>query len=290
MHYWLIANPDAGDGQRDGDFWQSHLQGVGITGVKRCDLQDQQWVAQVAAEDVILAAGGDGSVNGAAGLCLATGATLGVLPSGTANDFARNLGLPDDPAVLCQLIAAGTTRQLDVARLRDKLLLNVAHVGAGTWPARAASTAAKQWLGRFSYGVSLLRKMLAYRGFRAEIHSESGYLSGRWFSVAIANGAFYGGGNEIPQASVSDGHLDIIAVHPRSVVRLLVTFVAVRIMRRSPRNQTTLIHIKSPWCRVHTRTPKTVTADGEVMGQTPVDIRCQPRSLNVICEQIVTTT
>ncbi len=289
MQYWLIANPKAGDGQRSADFWRAHLEAAGITGVNRCDLQDQGWVKQVVDGDVLLAAGGDGSVNGAARLCLETGASLGVLPSGTANDFVRNLGLPNDPAALCQLIATGRTQRLDIARFGDELFLNVAHVGLGTWPVRDASDTSKQVLGRFSYGISLLRKMLAYRGFRAEIHNESGNLSGRWLSVAIANGAFYGGGNVIPQAAVNDGQLDIIAVRPRSVIRLLVTFVVVRMMRRSPSDHSTLVHIKSPWCRVCPSKTKTVTADGEIMGDTPVEIRCQPLCLKVICDQIVTT-
>ncbi|MAA66612.1 MAG: diacylglycerol kinase [Alteromonadaceae bacterium] len=289
MRYWLIANPKAGNGARGADFWQKHLEEAGITDINRCSLDDQDWVNQVNETDCLLAAGGDGSVNASARLCLQTGATLGILPSGTANDFARNLGLPSQPKAICKLIASGHNQLIDVARFNDEIFLNVAHVGLGSWPARQATGQTKKALGKFSYGVSLLQKAVAYRGFRAEIQCENGLTSGRWLSIAVATGAFYGGGNEIPEASANDGQLDVMAVRPRSLIRLFVTFVAVRIMRRSPKSTHTLVQIKSRWCKIDTTKHKVITADGEVMGQTPLDIRCQPACLRVICEKVVST-
>lgn len=289
MTTWLIANPKAGDGQRGADFWSQRLNDAGVTGLEICDLEDLGWMQRVQSGDRVLAAGGDGSVNRAAALCLDTGATLGILPSGTANDFARNLGLPEDPVALCELIASGKTHWLDVARFDDQIFLNVAHIGLGTWPVRESSGQTKRLLGRFSYVATLLRRVTDKRGFRAIIECENGTVAGRWLSIAVATGAFFGGGNEIPEASANDGQLDIVAVKPRSLLRLLLTFLRVRILRRSPGHTDTVVHLKSPWCRVVTRKPKTVTADGDVAGKTPLDVTCQPGCLNVICEQVVST-
>lgn len=290
MVYWLMANPEAGEqGSRGEDFWRKHLAAAGIDGIRGCSLADTAWTQEIEAGDVVLAAGGDGSVNVAAGYCLEVGATLAVLPSGTANDFARNLGLPEDPRKLCDLVAAGTTRMVDVAVARQGMFLNVAHVGLGTLPVRESSGEAKRFLGRFSYGVMLLQKVSAYRGFHGVIETEKGKVAGRWLTIAVSSGAFFGGGNEIPEASAGDGQLDVVAVRPRSMLQLLLTFLTVRLSRSSPKRTSTVVQLKSPEVKIITRSPKTITMDGDLAGKTPLTARCRPACLKVICDELVTT-
>lgn len=289
MTTWLMANPKAGDNSRDRDFWTAHLREAGVTEFRVCDLGDQAWMKEVTREDRVLAAGGDGSVNSAARLCLDTGATLGILPSGTANDFARNLGLPEDPESLCRLIASGTTEWLDVAQFGDQIFLNVAHVGLGTWPVRESSSEVKRRFGRFAYAMMLMRKVVGQRGFRAAIQCESGAVAGRWLTIAVATGAFFGGGTAIPEASANDGQLDIVAVRPKSIIRLLAAFLIVRIRGKSPQRASTVVQLKSPWCKIQTHKPKTVTADGEIAGKTPLNVVCKPGCLRVICNEVVST-
>ncbi len=136
MAYWLICNSRAGDGERGRDFWLEHLASAGIRDLHCHDFEEADWTENLGYRDTVIVAGGDGSVNRAAAVCRATGATLAILPSGTANDFARNLGLPDQPQALCELIASGITQTVDVADYGDGIFLNVAHIGMGTLPAR----------------------------------------------------------------------------------------------------------------------------------------------------------
>ncbi|WP_372981178.1 diacylglycerol kinase family protein [Marinobacter sediminum] len=289
MTHWLIANPKAGTGERGREFWLELLLAAGVPEPQCRDFNDDAWEDQVQAGDVVMVAGGDGSVNMGARLCRSRQAILAVLPSGTANDFARNLGLPEEPERLCALIAEGTTQQVDVAEVGQTLFLNVAHVGLGTLPAREAEGTHKKLFGRFSYGLGLLRRVSASRGFKAEIRCDKGVVKGRWLSIAVASGAFFGGGNEIPEASANDGQLDVIAVKPRPLLQLLLTFVMVRLNKRSPQRTSTIIHLKGTRCSVHTGKPKTITADGDVMGQTPLEVECQPQCLSVIAPTIVST-
>lgn len=282
MTHWLLANPNAGDGERGQAFWRRHLARAGVGAPECRELQAPGWQAEVQPGDVLMVAGGDGSVSAGAKVCVERKATLAVLPSGTANDFARNLGLPDDPDQVCALIARGSTRRVDVARFDDRLFVNVAHVGLGTVPVREAEDAKKQWFGRFSYGLGLLRRLNAKRGFRAEIQCDKGRVTGRWLSIAVASGAYFGGGNQVPEAVTDDGLLDVIAVKPRPLIQLLLTFVTVRLSRAAPRRTSTLVHLKGRHCRIRTRRPKTVTADGDVAGYTPLDIRCGHKALTVI--------
>lgn len=289
MTYWLVANSAAGDGQRGRDFWLAQLASAGIEEPQCCNFADTNWKTGVKPGDVVMVAGGDGSVNSGASLCIERNATLAVLPSGTANDFARNLALPEDPVALCELIQRGDTQQVDVAEFGGGLFLNVAHVGLGTLPARESQASSKKLLGRFSYGVELLRRVNAKRGFHSEIICDQARVRGRWLSVAVSSGAFFGGGNEIPQAAANDGLLDVIAVKPRPLLQLLLTFFLVQLLGKSPKRTSTFVHLKGRRCEVLTSKPKTVTADGDVAGSTPLQATCRKHVLKVIAASVVRT-
>ncbi|MAL33822.1 MAG: diacylglycerol kinase [Marinobacter sp.] len=290
MAYWLVDSPGSGDGCRDADFWLPHLREQGIENVTECRLDEaEQWLRLVTGNDVLLAAGGDGTVNGVAGLCLRTGATLAVLPSGTANDFARNLGIPSEPAEVARLVADGSTEMIDVAEFDDRIYLNVAHIGLGTLPSRQASSPTKKLFGKFSYIATLFRQLGAQRGFHAHIRTDRSNLGGRWLSIAVATGAYFGGGHEIPEASANDGLLDVIAVKPRPLPQLLLAFLMVRLNRKTPRRTSTVIQIKGKWCHVETTRAKTVTVDGDVAGKTPFRATCRPGAIRVIGKQVVHT-
>lgn len=282
MTYWLLANSEAGDGQRGRNFWLDHLVGAGLEPPECRDIGDGRWPSEIEPGDVVMIAGGDGSANFGARICLEKRAVLAVLPSGTANDFARNIGLPEHPDELCRVISRGSRRRMDVARFGDRVFLNVAHVGLGTLPARESGGPQKKFFGRFFYLVELLRRLNARRGFRAEIRCGKGYVRGRWLSIALANGSSFGGGHEIPEAAPDDGYLEVIAVRPRPVAQLLLTFVMVRLNREAPTRTSTLVHLRGKHCSVRTPKPKTVTADGDIAGKTPLDVFCQYQSLQVI--------
>ncbi|MDY6798218.1 MAG: diacylglycerol kinase family lipid kinase [Pseudomonadota bacterium] len=290
MTYWLVDSPGSGDGRRDANFWLEHLAQQGLTDVKVCELSDDNaWLSRVTDRDCVIAAGGDGAVNTVAQCCLRTGATLGILPSGTANDFARNLGIPGEPAQAAALIVEGTARSVDVASWGERIFLNVAHIGLGTLPSRQASSPTKKTLGRFSYAATLLRQLGAQRGFHGRIRTDQSVMEGRWLSVAVATGAYFGGGHEIPQASADDGLLDVIAVKPRPWLQLLFAFLMVRLNGKTPRRTSTVVHIKGKWCQLETHQPKTVTVDGDVAGKTPFEAHCRPAALKVIGRRVVHT-
>ncbi|MBU2953826.1 diacylglycerol/lipid kinase family protein [Marinobacter sp. F3R08] len=289
MTYWLICNSRAGDGERGRDFWLHHLAEAGIRDPECCDFEAPDWHRNLGGEDTVIVAGGDGSVSRVAAVCREKGATMAVLPSGTANDFARNLALPEQPGALCELIATGATQTVDVADYGQGIFLNVAHIGIGTLPVRESGGTEKKIFGRFSYAVELLRRLNARRGFRATIRCDKGVVKGRWLSIAVASGAFFGGGNEIPGASVNDGQLNVIAVRPRPLSQLLLTFLMVRLNRRAPQRTSTLIHLKGTHCKVNTAKPKTVTADGDVVSRTPLDVCSRSGELRVIGSTVINT-
>ncbi|WP_165789488.1 diacylglycerol/lipid kinase family protein [Billgrantia endophytica] len=289
MRYWLIVNTDAGDGEHGESYWRSHLGAVGLDDLSVRDIADTAWEQDVMEGDRVLVAGGDGSVNRVAVVCVERNASLGVLPSGTANDFARNLDLPDDPRELCQLIASGQTADVDVAWINGRMFLNVAHIGLGTVPAREASAKHKSLFGRFSYLAILAKKVGIQQGFHGKITHDDGTAEGRWLTIAIASGAFFGGGQRVAEARIDDGKLDIVAVRPRSRLRLLMVFLATRLLGRETENGSTVVHVTSSQCRLQLRHAKTLTADGEILGEfSDTTATTCHGILNVACRRIVT--
>lgn len=285
MRYWLIANTRAGGGGRGADFWRPRLERAGITALQIHDLAEDDWEMALAADDTVLVAGGDGSVNRAARACHACGAILGVLPSGTANDFARNLNLPEDSDALCRVIARAREERVDVGWLDDQLFLNVVHVGLGTLPATQASTRLKRWLGRFSYAAVLpqLRRLGLMRGFKAVIDMDDERLEARWLSLAIASGAFFGGGSKVPGASARDGRLTLVAVRPRPWWRLLWTFLLTRLRGRPPEDDDSVLQYATDACHIRLGHQRRVTADGELLGKvSELKIRIDKAALRVI--------
>ena len=257
---------------------------VGLEDARSCDLDNLDWVDEVKPGDRILAAGGDGSVNRAADLCLRTDAHLAVLPSGTANDFFRNLGIENSPEAICQALVDLQAKPVDVAEYDGGLCLNVIHIGLGTMPARDTSRNGdgKKWLGQFSYLASLLGRLFSRRGFRATITTERATVTGRWLTIAIANGAYFGGGSEVPGATLTNGELMVVAVRPASIRNLMGAFILTRILGHAPKDNKTVVTLDCPWCKVASRHRKTITVDGDVAGHTPLDVRSRPGTLKVI--------
>ncbi|QOR40046.1 diacylglycerol kinase family lipid kinase [Billgrantia diversa] len=288
MNYWLIVNDTAGDGRRGEHHWREHLEAAGLKHLRVGQLKDTDWEREVEPGDRVLVAGGDGSVGRVATVCIERKATMAVLPSGTANDFARNLVLPEDPAELCRLAVSDHTASVDVAWINDRLYLNVAHIGLGTMPAREATHERKQRLGRFSYLITLAQRARLQRGFSGRIECDNGVVEGRWLTIAIASGAYFGGGHSIAEARIDDGRLDVIAVRHRSWFRVVMAFLATRLMGHTPHHDDTLEHLQSSQCHIQLQQARTLTADGETLGRmSNVSAFTRRGVLRVACHPLV---
>ncbi len=143
----VIHNPASGGGAGEPDGLLRGLDGLRPEVVVTEGRGDAREVARYWREGLLVVAGGDGTVNevvnglGEAGF--PEGVTLAVLPAGTGNDFARTLGMPDDPERAWEAILTGRTRTLDVARVRPRgaegrFFVNAAIGGAGAEVSEAA--------------------------------------------------------------------------------------------------------------------------------------------------------
>lgn len=237
--------------------------------------------------DAVIVGGGDGTVNAALKAVLESGLPLGVLPLGTANDLARTLGIPRDPAEACALIGSGTTRVVDVGWANNRPFLNAAGLGLSTRVARRLSVESKRILGPFSYASAVADALRTHRSFRAQIRSESGVKEVASIQITVGNGVYYGGGTPLGEdCAIDDGRLDLYSVRPQSLLKLLAVAFAVRRGTQAQLGAGVDTATGSEFDIV-TRPRLTVSLDGEPALETPVHFRVVPRGLTVFAPPAV---
>jgi diacylglycerol kinase (ATP) len=221
----LLSNPESGSGEAEAV--ESELRRLGAE-VAVFPIQDPDRALEVDPGRIVVA-GGDGSIGCAAALALRAGATLAVVPVGTANDFARALGLPSDRSEACRLAVEGErTRPIELGRMEERPFVNVASVGLPPAAARRAH-GLKRRLGTLSYAVGAIRAGFAAKPVRCRViadDDEELFTGDAWQATIACSGAF-GGGSQV-DANPSDRMLDAVVVEAGSRLALVVRAYGMR--------------------------------------------------------------
>ncbi|MDT8451009.1 MAG: YegS/Rv2252/BmrU family lipid kinase [Wenzhouxiangellaceae bacterium] len=228
----------------------------------------------------IVLGGGDGTINAALGALLECGRPLGILPLGTANDFARSLDLPRNPQRAARVIARGETLAVDVARVNDCPCVNAFGIGFGPETTRQVDAASKLQFGITAYLLGVFRTLRRQPAFEARIECDGRSLTGRFFQITVANGVHYGGGMTIAHdAQLDNGQLDAVLVPHRNRLLLLPNALAFR--QGHTRAVPDVIHLRGASVEIETESAMDVTVDGEFLTTTPVRASVRRRALTV---------
>lgn len=214
----LLVNEASGSGT-DADALVAALRAEGAD--VRPLPADRPADAAALAPERLVVAGGDGSIAPAADAAGGLGVPLAVVPSGTANDFARRMGLPRDAAAACRLAVRGArTRRIDLGRLGDLPFVNAASAGLTTEAARRA-TPLKRLAGPLAYLAGALRTAATGRPVRCAVACDGRevFAGDAWQVMVGCTGAF-GAGSRLAEADPSDGLLDVVAIAAGPRVRL----------------------------------------------------------------------
>jgi YegS/Rv2252/BmrU family lipid kinase len=230
--------------------------------------------------DCVVVCGGDGSVNAAARGILATGLPLGIIPLGTGNDLARTLGLPLDPVAAAAIVAAGATRLVDVGEVNGHPFFNVASLGISTALAEELTREVKRRWGRLGYALAAVSVLLKARPFTARIVSTSDSVTVHTMQVAVGNGRHYGGGMTVSEdAAIDDGELDLYSLEFPSVWSMVLMLPAFVSGAQGRWREVRTVRCAS--FEIRTRRPRKVSADGEVVTQTPARFRVLPAAVHI---------
>jgi diacylglycerol kinase (ATP) len=175
---------------------------------------------------LVVAWGGDGTINEVASALAFSDARLGIVPGGSGNGLARDLGLPLDPAGALEVVATGRERLIDAGRLNDALFVNVAGIGLDAEIARRlAMPEARRGLA--GYVQATVAELPGYRARRYAIEVDGHRRERRALFIAVANSRQYGNGAQIaPAARLDDGKLDLVVIEDQPTWRLLAQLPA----------------------------------------------------------------
>ncbi len=169
---------------------------------------------------VIIAWGGDGTINEVASEVIVAGAALGVVPGGSGNGFAQGLGLGRRPAEALQTALTGRERMIDTGTIDGRLFVNIAGIGFDAHLAAVFNRLETR--GPVAYFRAGLRALHRYRAERYTVRTPSASFDGPAHLLTIANCPTYGAGMTIaPGARADDGLLDLVVVPERSLPWLL---------------------------------------------------------------------
>lgn len=280
----MLVNPNARRGDEGLDSVIARLAEGGVdVVVERFETPDEvsaDIVRRRHEADLVIVCGGDGTINSAAKGVLATGLPMGILPMGTANDLARTLAIPDDLLAAADIIAAGTTRRIDLGEVNGHPFFNVASIGLAADLARGLTREAKRRWGKLGYALAAIKVLASARPFSAQIISRSGSVRVRTLQIAVGNGVHYGGGAIIHHgATIEDGHLDLYSLELKNVWKFGLMFGAFRRGEHGAWNEVRTV--KDTEFDIRTRKPRPVNTDGDIVTATPAHFVIRPSAITV---------
>ncbi len=238
--------------------------------------------------DVVVVVGGDGAVLRVAGALADTKATLGIIPAGTGNLLAGNLGIPKHRAGATRTILGGETRRIDLGRVsvegakRDFAV--ACGVGFDAGVVRATGTREKLRWGRLAYFAHVLRQSTNIHSVEHELVLDGVASTTQAAQVFVANF-----GRMLPfvapqlPVEPDDGMLDVVVVRADGPVSALLA--GWEALRQGDVGESDAGHVYRARARevtIRTTPARLVEADGSVVGTTPVTVTVLPRALTVL--------
>jgi len=244
----------------------------------------RRFVAEAGETDLLIAAGGDGTLNevvhGLMGLSTVTRPALGVVPLGTANDFATGCDISRDPEKALALCMQGQAVPIDIGKANEHWFLNAASVGFGAEVTATTPPELKRLLGHAAYtvmGAILAMNVHHYHGRLALPDRE---IIGSGPVAIVGNGRQTGGGVHVaPRARIDDGLLDVLVVRDIPAKALLIA--ARELQELSPDGEY-ISYWQTPWAEAYPEEAIPVNLDGEPVQFSSVRYEAVPRAIRLI--------
>jgi YegS/Rv2252/BmrU family lipid kinase len=230
----------------------------------------------------VVAVGGDGTINEVVNGIAGSDATLGLLPLGTVNVFALELGIPSNLKAAAEIIMEGHYKKVDLARANDRYFVQLAGVGFDAETVQATDFEMKKRIGPLSYVLAAAR-IAAQEPPTLTVKPSDGREEQGCF-VLVGNGRYYGGPFEFfPGAKPDDGLLEVCVFKRRSHMDLLHYFQGILCRTHTKFEDVEYFQTRQLVVSANQQVPMEV--DGELAGATPVEFSVLNKALKVFVKK-----
>lgn len=289
-HIVVILNPQAGGGRAAGrrmamERWIADHSAHALWEIQQT--AGPGHATELAAQamergaDLIVAAGGDGTLSEVANGVVGGHVPVGLLPLGTGNDCARHFGIGADLLSGLHTLLHGKPHRVDLGRAGNRYFINIAGCGFDAAVARHVRQGWRRLPGTLAYIGAVLHTLLTFTPTWMRLTLDETPRELRALMCSVANASSYGGGMRIaPNARMSDGLLDVCVIAEAGRIEFLRTFP--RVFRGT--------HLDHPKVQIHraqrvyvqSDPPVPVLIDGDVCGHTPVEFHICPRAISIL--------
>lgn len=284
--FFIIHNPNAGPATRRlYDAILSRLKGQGGRLEILETARHGEGLAAAAAAarsgrfDAVVAAGGDGTVHDAAEGVLGHSTPLGIIPTGTANVFAREIGLPQSPDRLASVLLKGEARAIPVGAANGRPFLFVVGIGFDAEAVRLFETEGSRRLGRAGFVWPVLRALLSHQDRLLRVQTDRGHSAAQW--VIVTRVKRYAADLMLaPDADLYQERLHVLCMRGSGPLARLSQLAALTAghLRHAPG----VSLVSASWARIDGDRSTPVQIDGEMLGELPMEIKIHPKRLKVI--------
>jgi YegS/Rv2252/BmrU family lipid kinase len=229
--------------------------------------------------ELVIVAGGDGTMTAAAGQLAKSKSVLGVLPLGTGNSFALSLGITD-LATAVDAIVAGREVAVDLGIVNGTYFANFATIGLSSTIARATPNGLKKIVGAAAYVLAGLLPALRSHPFRCKVRTGKQKLTFQTYQIIVANGRYFGHTPLTPDASLNSGRLTFYSTTDATIVDAANTYASLLLDRQALLANAHIFDATE--LRVRTHPAQALAIDGEQCGKTPATFKVVPGALRVM--------
>jgi YegS/Rv2252/BmrU family lipid kinase len=236
--------------------------------------------AAIAKSPMVIIGGGDGTLSSTVDHFMGSDTVFAVLPLGTANSFARTLGLPLELDGAIDVIANGRRKRIDLGLIDKDYFANAAALGLSPLIADTVPHGLKKYLGMVGYLIWAARVAFKFRPFKLRIMLDDGSVVTSWATEArIANGRYHGGVELVEDQSLDSGDIVIQAVTGKSLWGLAWSWFTTLFKLR--RREQTTTEWRGRKMRLEARPAQKISIDGEIAAKTPVTIEVAKGAIEV---------
>lgn len=229
--------------------------------------------------DLVVICGGDGTINYVVNQMRAKGIdpAIGIIPAGTANDFAGALGMPKDHVKAARMIAQGKEHRVDCGEVNGRYFVNVLSFGVLTTTSQQTSDQAKHRYGKLAYVWVGLKDLITMHSIKLKVKIDDKEFDADTLMFLVFNGETAGRFRLAPGAKVDDGLFDVMVLERRNPITTCVNMVR-HLFRGKPK---AIHHLRSTLVEIHAEGHEMTDVDGQPGPDFPMYVRCLPGALKV---------